>query len=94
MKGLTAAAVRAEVYQEMQMAAYVKGCGHRPLTDAATRPGAGVGKPPGKEPAGGRALSVQQTLWGFGGWRRGFGVEPMRSGATADVSGRHVLAGV
>lgn len=78
--------------EQRKLAADVKGCGRRPLTDAATHTGAGVGKPPEKEPAGGRALSVPQTLWGFGSWRRYVEVEPMRSGAVIGVSGKRVSA--
>ena len=36
------------------------------LTDAATGTGAGVRKPAGKEPAGGRAVAVPRSLWVFG----------------------------
>ena len=46
-------------------AAPVKGFRCRPVACAAASPGAGVGKPPGKEPAGCFAEDAPQALWGF-----------------------------
>ena len=41
----------------------VKSFGCRPIDGLATRTWAVVRKSPGKEPAGGRAIVVQQALW-------------------------------
>jgi hypothetical protein len=40
------------------MSAHVKGCGRRPGANGAVCTGAGVGKPPGNEPAG-----MRRRVW-------------------------------
>ena len=47
------------------MPACVKGSGCRPIAGASSRTGAGVRKPPGKEPARDGAPEGDRALWGF-----------------------------
>ena len=62
--------------------------------ELATRTGAGVGKPPVKEPAGcGHGLG-SQALWGFGVWRGAVGGKAMRSDGMICGDDREFLARV